>query len=150
MPLAGSIGRGPRDDRRGCRRSDARALGRPLTTPPFAAAGRCAVDHASGLAVVFGAAFVRRIEGPVSSRRWATEGRASQQRVFLRAMLVRSTYARHRIRHGIRHAAARAWRRSHPCVANDRLRYMLIGYARVSKADGSQPLDLQRDALRAA
>ena len=35
-------------------------------------------------------------------------------------------------------------------VANDRLRYMLIGYARVSKADGSQPLDLQRDALRAA
>ena len=35
-------------------------------------------------------------------------------------------------------------------VPNDRLRYMLIGYARVSKADGSQPLDLQRDALRAA
>ena len=35
-------------------------------------------------------------------------------------------------------------------VANDRLRYMLIGDARVSKADGSQPLDLQRDALRAA
>ena len=30
-----------------------------------------------------------------------------------------------------------------------RLRYMLIGYARVSKADGSQSLDLQRDALRA-
>ena len=27
---------------------------------------------------------------------------------------------------------------------------MLIGYARASKADGSQPLDLQRDALRAA
>lgn len=27
---------------------------------------------------------------------------------------------------------------------------MLIGYARVSKADGSQTLDLQRDALRAA
>ena len=26
---------------------------------------------------------------------------------------------------------------------------MLIGYARVSKADGSQSLDLQRDALRA-
>ena len=25
---------------------------------------------------------------------------------------------------------------------------MLIGYARVSKADGSQSLDLQRDALR--
>ena len=34
-------------------------------------------------------------------------------------------------------------------VANDRLRHMLIGYARVSKADGSQSLDLQRDALRA-
>jgi DNA invertase Pin-like site-specific DNA recombinase len=27
---------------------------------------------------------------------------------------------------------------------------MLIGYARVSKADGSQLLDLQRDALEAA
>ena len=27
---------------------------------------------------------------------------------------------------------------------------MLIGYARVSKADGSQALDLQRDALIAA
>ena len=42
----------------------------------------------------------------------------------------RSTSARHRIRHGIQH--------------------MLIGYARVSKADGSQSLDLQRDALQAA
>ena len=31
----------------------------------------------------------------------------------------------------------------------ERLRYMLIGYARVSKADGSQSLDLQRDTLRA-
>ena len=27
---------------------------------------------------------------------------------------------------------------------------MLLGYMRVSKADGSQPLDLQRDALLAA
>ena len=27
---------------------------------------------------------------------------------------------------------------------------MLIGYARISKADGSQSLDLQRDALREA
>ena len=27
---------------------------------------------------------------------------------------------------------------------------MLIGYARISKADGSQSLDLQRDALRQA
>ena len=34
--------------------------------------------------------------------------------------------------------------------ANVRLRHMLIGYARVSKADGSQSLDPQRDALRAA
>ena len=33
-------------------------------------------------------------------------------------------------------------------LANDRLRHMLIGYARVSKADGSQSLDLQRDALQ--
>ena len=32
---------------------------------------------------------------------------------------------------------------------NERLRYMRIGYARVSKADGSQSLDLQSDALRA-
>ena len=35
------------------------------------------------------------------------------------------------------------------CIANGRLRHMLIGYARVSKTDGSQSLDLQRDALRA-
>ena len=35
-------------------------------------------------------------------------------------------------------------------VANDRLRHLLIGDARVSKADGSQSLDLPRDALRAA
>ena len=35
-----------------------------------------------------------------------------------------------------------------PCIANDRLRHILIGYARVSKADGSQSLDLQRDALQ--
>ena len=37
-----------------------------------------------------------------------------------------------------------------PSVANDRLRHMLIGYTRVSKADGSQSLELQRDALQAA
>ena len=30
---------------------------------------------------------------------------------------------------------------------HDRLRHMLIGYARVSKVDGAQALDLQRDAL---
>ena len=35
-------------------------------------------------------------------------------------------------------------------VPNPRLRQMLIGYARVSKADGSQSLDLQRNALIAA
>ena len=31
---------------------------------------------------------------------WVTEDRNSQQRVFLRAMLFRETFARHRIRHG--------------------------------------------------
>ena len=62
-------------------------------------------------------------------------------RTVLRAMLVRSTYARHRIRHGIRHTAARAGRRHCPPVANGRLRHRLIGYARVSKTDGSQSLD---------
>ena len=35
-------------------------------------------------------------------------------------------------------------------VANGRLRHMLIGYAHVSKTDGSQLLDLERDTLRAA
>ena len=35
-------------------------------------------------------------------------------------------------------------------VANERLRHRRIDYARVSKADGSQSLDLQRDALWAA
>ena len=65
-------------------------------------------------------------------------------------MLFRSTYARHRIRHGIRYTAALAGRRPRPPVPNERLRHMLIGYARVSKADGSQSLDLQRDALQAA
>ena len=62
----------------------------------------------------------------------------------------RSTSARHRIRHGIRHTSVLAGRRLRPYVANDRLRHILIGYARVSKADGSQSLDLQHDALRAA
>ena len=37
-----------------------------------------------------------------------------------------------------------------PHVVNERLRHILIGDARVSKADGSQSLDLQRDALQAA
>ena len=36
-------------------------------------------------------------------------------------------------------------------VANQRLRNtLLIGYARVSKAEGSEPRDLHRDALTAA
>ena len=60
-----------------------------------------------------------------------------------------STYARYRIRHGIRHTEALARRHHRPYVPNERLRYMRIGYARVSKADGSQSLDLQREALRA-
>ena len=46
--------------------------------------------------------------------------------------------------------ATSCWKSSAKYVANDRLRHRLIGYARVSKADGSQSLDLQRDALRAA
>ena len=62
----------------------------------------------------------------------------------------RSTYARHRIRHGIRHREVLAGRRPRPHVPNARLRHMLIGYARVSKADGSQSLDLQRGALQAS
>ena len=48
----------------------------------------------------------------------------------------------------LRHAATRAGGRSRACVANDRLRHVRIGYARVSKADGSQSLDLRRDALQ--
>ena len=40
--------------------------------------------------------------------------------------------------------AVRAWRRFCPCVANDRLRHILIGYARVSKADGSHPIVTDR------
>ena len=53
----------------------------------------------------------------------------------------RSTSAKHRIRHEIRHTAALAGRRPRQSVANGRLRHMLIGYARVSKTDGSQSLD---------
>ena len=41
------------------------------------------------------------------------------------------------MRYGIRHAEAQAGRRRCPPIANERLRHMLIGYARVSKADGS-------------
>ena len=61
-----------------------------------------------------------------------------------------STYARYRIRRSIRYTAALAGRRHRPYIPNERLRYTLIGYARISKADGSQSLDLQRDALREA
>ena len=53
------------------------------------------------------------------------------------------------MRHGIRYLEAIAGKPPGSHVLNDRLRYMLIGYARVSKTDGSQSLDLQRDALRA-
>ena len=63
----------------------------------------------------------------------------------LRGSVVCSTYARHRIRHVIRHTEALAERCHRPCIANEGLRYMPIGYARVSKADGPQSLDLQRD-----
>ena len=38
----------------------------------------------------------------------------------------RMTYTRHRIRHRTRHTAARTGRRPCPCIANERLRYMLI------------------------
>ena len=62
---------------------------------------------------------------------------------------VHLTYAKHRMRHGIRHMEALAGKPPRSHVPNDRLRHMLIGYARVSKTDGSQSLDLQRDALRA-
>ena len=54
----------------------------------------------------------------------------------------RLTFARHRIRHGIRHTAARAGRRSCLSVGNGRLRHMRIGSIRVSQADGSQSLAL--------
>ena len=58
-----------------------------------------------------------------------------------------STYARHRIRHGVRHTGALAGRRPCPPVANGRLRHMLIGDARVSKTDGSQPRPEQHGAV---
>ena len=60
----------------------------------------------------------------------------------LRAILIRSTYARHKIRHGIRHTTARTGRCLRPSVANDRLRHMPIDSARVLKADGSQSLEV--------
>ena len=61
----------------------------------------------------------------------------------------RSTFARHRIRHGIRHTAALAGRGLRPHVANGRLRHRLIGSARVSTADGSPSLAVPCDALQA-
>ena len=39
-----------------------------------------------------------------------------------------ATYARYRIRNGIRHTEALAGRRHRPYVPNERLRYMLTGY----------------------
>ena len=65
-------------------------------------------------------------------------------------MLFRATYARHRIRHGMRHTAALSGRRPRPPVANDRLRHRRIGSARVSTAAGSQSLAVPCDALQAA
>ena len=44
--------------------------------------------------------------------------------------------ARHRIRHGIRHTAARAGRPPRRCVANGRLRHMRIGVVRVTGVRG--------------
>ena len=61
-----------------------------------------------------------------SASRGGRENRADRCRLVstgLRAMLFRSTSARHRIRHGIRHTAARAGRRHRLFVANDRLRH---------------------------
>ena len=86
-----------------------------------------------------------------SASRGGRENRADRcrrVRTVLCAMLFCSTYARHRIRHGIQHTAARAGRRSRPPVLTGRLRYRLIGYARGSKADGSQSLYLQRCGRR--
>ena len=54
------------------------------------------------------------------------------------------------MRYGIRCTSARCRRQERAHVSNPRLRHKLIGYARVSKTDGSQSLDLQRDALIAA
>ena len=71
-----------------------------------------------------------------SASRGGRENRADRcrrVRTGLCAMLFCSTYARHRIRHGIRHTAARAGRRSRPPVLNGRLRHRRIGDARVSK-----------------
>ena len=73
----------------------------------------------------------RRVRAAVRRRPW----RGGDSRV---EMAIDSTSARHRIRHGIRHTAALAGRRPRPPVPNERLRHMLIGYARVSEADGSQ------------
>ena len=71
-------------------------------------------------------------------------------RTVLRAMRVRSTSARHRIRHGLRDTATLAGRRPRPPVANERLRHLLIGYARVSTADGSQSLATSTPTSRSA
>ena len=66
----------------------------------------------------------------------------------LRATRVRSTSARQKIGHGVRHTPARAGRRPRPCVANDCLRHMPIDSARVSKADGSQSLEVPAERRR--
>ena len=58
-------------------------------------------------------------------------------------MRFRSTYARHRIRHDIRHTAALAGRRHRTHVQNERLRHMPNRLRPASsKADGSQSLEV--------
>ena len=91
----------------------------------------------------------RRGRSGATVRGWRGIGTADQTGVDrtpedARHWPTRLTSARQRIRHGIRHTAARAGWRPRRCVANGRLRHMRIGGARVSKADGSQSLDLQR------
>ena len=88
-----------------------------------------------------------------ASRDYTDESRPTDEfrwETILRSILIRSTYARNRIRHGIRHTEAPSCGRLRTNVSKEGLRYMRIGYARVSKAAGCQLLDLQRDALREA
>jgi hypothetical protein len=60
------------------------------------------------------------------------------------------TFIEHRESDGYCDRLSGIIRQDRVCHTIGRLRDMLIGYMRVSKADGSQVLDLQRDALAAA
>ena len=60
------------------------------------------------------------------------------------------TFIEHRESDGYCDRLSGIIRQDRVCHSIGRLRDMLIGYMRVSKADGSQVLDLQRDALAAA